>query len=182
MKHALPLALPALRGVNKIVDELFEEERGTACERTYARCETYPLFNPRACRLDQLRSVREDELVEHSARLSRYFSTHTASALYETFEPAEARRILRRLEFHDTPKQASWLNMVEIEIGVMVAQCLDRRIPAMVMLVREVKAGERARNRDGARIKWLFTLDRAREKLGRAYLSVHPKRASCPAA
>lgn len=102
-------------------------------------------------------------------------STHTASALYETFEPEEARRILRRLEFHYTPKHASWLNMVEIEIGVMVAQCLDRRIPTKEMLVREVKAWERARNAAGARIKWLFTLDRAREKLGRAYLSVRPK-------
>lgn len=109
-------------------------------------------------------------------------STHTASALYETFEPAEARRILRRLEFHYTPKHASWLNMVEIEIGAMVAQCLDRRIPTMAMLVREVKAWEQARNRDGARIKWLFTLDRAREKLGRAYLSVRPKPAARAAA
>jgi hypothetical protein len=109
-------------------------------------------------------------------------STHTASALYETFEPPEARRILRRLELHYAPKHASWLNMVEIEIGVMVAQCLDRRIPTMEMLVREVRAWERARNRDGARIKWRFTLDRAREKLGRAYLSVRPKPATRAAA
>jgi hypothetical protein len=65
--------------------------------------------------------------------------------------------------------------MVEIEIGVMVAQCLDRRIPTMAMLARKVKAWEQTRNCDGARIKWLFTLDRAREKLGRAYLSVRPK-------
>ena len=55
-------------------------------------------------------------------------STHSAGALYETFAPAEARRILRRLEFHYTPKHASWLNMVEIEIGVLRGQCLDRRI------------------------------------------------------
>jgi len=109
-------------------------------------------------------------------------STHTASAVYETFEPAEARRILRRLEFHYTPKHASWLNMVEIEIGVMVAQCLDRRIPTKAMLIREVEAWERARNSAGARIKWLFTLDRAREKLGRAYLSVRPKPATRAAA
>ncbi|HEX4447055.1 MAG TPA: IS630 family transposase [Polyangiaceae bacterium] len=109
-------------------------------------------------------------------------STHTASALYETFEAAEARRILRRLEFHYTPKHASWLNMVEIEIGVMVAQCLDRRIPTKAMLLREVKAWERARNSTGARIKWRFTLDCAREKLGRAYLSVRPKPATRAAA
>jgi transposase len=96
-------------------------------------------------------------------------STHTPAALYETFEPAEARRILRRLEFHYTPKHASWLNMVEIEIGVMVSQCLDRRIPTKAMLVSEVKAWNRRRNREKARIRWLFTLERAREKLGRTY-------------
>jgi len=96
-------------------------------------------------------------------------STHTPAALYETFEPAEARRILRRLEFHYTPKHASWLNMVEIEIGVMVSQCLDRRIPTKAMLVSEVRAWNRRRNREKARIKWLFTLERAREKLGRTY-------------
>jgi transposase len=94
-------------------------------------------------------------------------STHTPAALYESFDPTEARRILRRLEFHYTPKHASWLNMVEI--GVMVSQCLDRRIASKSVLVKEVKAWERHRNRDKSRIRWLFTLDRAREKLGRAY-------------
>jgi transposase len=96
-------------------------------------------------------------------------STHTPSALYETFEPAEARRILKRLEFHYTPKHASWLNMVEIEIGVMVAQCLDRRIPDKATLVSEVGAWRRRRNKERARINWLFTVNRAREKLRRAY-------------
>ena len=60
-----------------------------------------------------------------------------------------------------------WLNMVEIGIGVMVSQCLDRRIPSKDLLVKEVKAWERRRNRDKARINWLLTVDRAREKLGR---------------
>ena len=96
-------------------------------------------------------------------------STRAARTLYETFEPAEAPRILPRLEFHYTPKHASWLNMVEIEIGVMVSQCLDRHIPTKAMLVSEVKAWNRRRNREKARIKWLFTLERAREKLGRTY-------------
>ena len=96
-------------------------------------------------------------------------STHSATALYETFDAVEARRILRRLEIHYTPKHASWLNMVEVEIGVMVAQCLDRRIPSKDLLIKEVKAWERRRNRDKARVNWLFTVDRAREKLGRAY-------------
>lgn len=96
-------------------------------------------------------------------------STHKPSALYEAFDPAEARRILRRLEFHYTPKHASWLNMVEIEIGVMVSQCLDRRIATKKILIAEIAAWERARNRDRARIKWMFTVERAREKLGRSY-------------
>lgn len=96
-------------------------------------------------------------------------SAHKPSALYETFEPSEARRILSRLEFHFTPKHASWLNMVEIEIGVMVDQCLDRRIPDKATLVSEIAAWERRRNTERARIRWMFTIDRAREKMGRAY-------------
>ena len=67
-------------------------------------------------------------------------STHSAAALYETFSPSEARRVLRRLEFHYTPKHASWLNMVEIEIGVLRAQCLDRRIPDPQTLKSEIAA------------------------------------------
>jgi transposase len=109
-------------------------------------------------------------------------STHTPAALYETFEPAEARRVLRRLEFHYTPKHASWLNMVEIEIGVMVSQCLDRRIPEKAILVSEVAAWERRRNRDKAAIKWLFTVERAREKLGRAYPTFEARPAAHAAA
>lgn len=96
-------------------------------------------------------------------------SAHSAGALYQAFEPAEARRILSKLEFHFTPKHASWLNMVEIEIGVMVAQCLNRRIPDKATLVREIAAWERSRNRAKATIDWMFTVDRAREKLGRVY-------------
>ena len=96
-------------------------------------------------------------------------STHSAGALYEAFAPAEARRILRRLEFHYTPKHASWLNMVEIEIGVLRGQCLDRRIDDPDWLRREIDAWERQRNATGARINWMFTTDKARVKMGRAY-------------
>ena len=73
-------------------------------------------------------------------------STHSPGALYEAFAPAEARRILRRLEFHYTPKHASWLNMVEIEIGVLRGQCLDRRIDDAKRLVSEIAAWERQRS------------------------------------
>ena len=96
-------------------------------------------------------------------------STHSAGALYQTFPPAEARRILRRLEFHYTPKHASWLNVVEIEIGVLRSQCLDRRIDTKEQIESEITAWEGQRNASGARIKWMFTTNKARAKMGRAY-------------
>ena len=96
-------------------------------------------------------------------------STHSAGALYQAFPACEARRVLRRLEFHYVPKHASWLNMVEIEIGVLRGQCLDRRIATRAQLVAEIAAWERQRNASGARIKWMFTTEKARAKMGRAY-------------
>jgi transposase len=98
-------------------------------------------------------------------------STHSPGALYETFPAPEAHRILRRLEFHFTPKHASWLNMVEIEIGVLRAQCLDRRIDRKDRLATEIAAWQGQRNRSRARVKWMFTTERARAKLARAYPS-----------
>src|SRR6187200_733028 len=96
-------------------------------------------------------------------------STHTAGALYETFPAPEAHRVLQRLEFHYTPKHASWLNMVEIEIGVLHGQCLDRRIGERTVLETEIKAWQADRNQGGARIQWKFTTQKARNKLARAY-------------
>jgi DDE superfamily endonuclease len=96
-------------------------------------------------------------------------STHTAGALYEAFPAPEAHRVLQRLEFHYTPKHASWLNMVEIEIGVLREQCLDRRIGAREVLVSEIDAWERQRNSSGAHVKWKFTTQKARDKMARAY-------------
>ena len=96
-------------------------------------------------------------------------STHTASAIYQTFPAADARRILRRLEFHYTPRHASWLNMAEIEIGVMRRQCLDRRIATRELLETEVRAWERRRTKSGAQIRWMFSTDQARNKLAKAY-------------
>jgi transposase len=96
-------------------------------------------------------------------------STHTPGALYETFPAPEAHRIRERLEFHYTPKHASWLNMVEIEIGVLKGQCLDRRIDHPAALAREIAAWQRRRNAAGARVTWMFTTEKARAKMGRAY-------------
>src|SRR6202166_2007697 len=96
-------------------------------------------------------------------------STHSAGALYDAFPAPEARRVLKRLQFHHTPKHASWLNMVEIEIGVLRSQCLDRRIDDKKTILTEVAAWEKRRNAEGARIQWMFTTEKAREKLRKAY-------------
>jgi len=77
--------------------------------------------------------------------------------------------LIARLEFHYTLKHASWLNMVEIEISVLAAQCLDRRIPDRATLEREIKAWQSRRDASGARIKWMFSVEAARAKLGKRY-------------
>jgi DDE superfamily endonuclease len=99
-------------------------------------------------------------------------STHTPAALYETFEPAEARRLVERVEWHYTPKHASWLNVAEIELSVLARQCLDRRIPDLDTLRREVRAWEGQRNAAVVRVDWQFTTADARVKLKRLYPSI----------
>lgn len=96
-------------------------------------------------------------------------STHSPAMLYQTFAAPEARRILRRLEFHFVPKHASWLNMVEIEIGVLKKQCLDRRIETKETLAVEISEWQHTRNAAGARVRWMFSVEKARQKMGRAY-------------
>jgi hypothetical protein len=98
-------------------------------------------------------------------------NTHKPASLYETFEPAEARRILKRWEFHYTPKHGSWLNMAEIEFSVLSRQCLDRRIPDETTLTRELHAYATRRNMAKAKIDWRFTPQEARVKLHRLYPS-----------
>jgi hypothetical protein len=98
-------------------------------------------------------------------------NTHTDAALYETLPAAEARRLLRRLEFHYTPKHGSWLNMAEIELSILTRECLGRRIPTPEALAAELSAYERRRNRAAEPINWRFTNDKARIKLHRLYPS-----------
>jgi hypothetical protein len=100
-------------------------------------------------------------------------NTHHPAALYEVFEPQEAKRILDRLEFHYTPKHGSWLNMAEIEFSVLTRQCLDRRIPDEAILQREVAAWEDARNTNATKVDWRFTTEKARIKLTRLYPTFH---------
>jgi hypothetical protein len=99
-------------------------------------------------------------------------NTHDPSALYETFAPQEAKRILDRLEIHYTPKHGSWLNMAEIELSVLARQCLDRRIPNQNLLKREVSAWENRRNAQSRTIDWQFTTEDARIKLKQLYPSI----------
>ena len=96
-------------------------------------------------------------------------NTHDPSSLYEAFAPAEARRILNRLEIHHTPKHGSWLDMAEIELSVLAGQCLDRRIATTEDLAREVAAWEAARNAAAVTIDWRFTTDDARITLKHLY-------------
>ncbi len=96
-------------------------------------------------------------------------NTHVPSALYQAFEPAVAKRILDKLEFHYTPKHGSWLNMAEIELSVLSRQCLNRRIPDKESLQREVAAWSQRRNFESRKIDWQFTTSDARIKLKRLY-------------
>lgn len=96
-------------------------------------------------------------------------NTHSPAALYETFPAAEARRLTQRFEWHDTPKHASWLNMAEIEIGVLKRQCLHRRLGSTATVVAEVQAWQAQRNAQQATITWNFTTADARTKLARFY-------------
>lgn len=98
-------------------------------------------------------------------------NTHTPACLYEAFDPARARRIAERLEWHYTPKHGSWLNMAEIEFAALSRQCLDRRIESPAELRREVAAWEDERNEREVGVKWRFTTTDARVKLRSLYPS-----------
>ncbi len=99
-------------------------------------------------------------------------NTHTPASLYKAFPPAEAKRILDKLEFHHTPKHGSWLNMAEIELSVLARQCLDCRIPNKETLQREVAAWQQRRHQDSTPVDWRFTTEDARIKLKRLYPSI----------
>ena len=101
-------------------------------------------------------------------------STHTPAALYETFAPEEARRLVERIEWHYTPKHGSWLNVAEVELSVLARQCLDRRIPDLAALRAEVATWEEDRNRQQVRVDWQFTAADARIKLKRLYPELTP--------
>ena len=96
-------------------------------------------------------------------------STHKPASLYETFSPAEARRLVERFEWHYTPKHGSWLDMAEVELSVLSGQCLARRIPDKPTLIAEVAAWQNARNKNHTKTDWQFTNEDARVRLKRLY-------------
>ena len=98
-------------------------------------------------------------------------NTHKAGSLYEAFTPEEAKAIWDKFEFVFTPKHGSWLNMAEIELGVLSRQCLDGRIPDKETLINEAAAWEATRNESKATVNWQFTTDDARIKLRKLYPS-----------
>ena len=95
--------------------------------------------------------------------------THKPGSLYETFPAAKAKWLWDRFEFIYTPKHGSWLNMAEIELNVLMSQCLGRRIDRIEIIEKEVKAWQKARNNKNAKINWQFTTEDARVKLKRLY-------------
>jgi hypothetical protein len=96
-------------------------------------------------------------------------NTHTLGSLYEAFPPAEARRLAKRLEIHQTPKHGSWLNMAENELSALSRQCLSRRIGTLNELRSEVQAWEASRNSEQVHVQWRFSIDQARIKLRNVY-------------
>ncbi len=100
-------------------------------------------------------------------------NTHAGASLYDTFEPAEAKRILDKLEIHYTPKHGSWLNIAEIELSHLSRQCLDRRIPDQETLIKETTAWCKERNHKEVKVEWQFTTTEARIKLKKLYPVLH---------
>jgi DDE superfamily endonuclease len=179
-----PLPLRA----GRVKGEDYEYERKGVCNQ-FMCCE--PLRGWRHVRVTTRRTKRDwaeciRELVDvyypEATRIRLVLdnlNTHTGASLYEAFPPDEARRLLDRLEIHHTPKHASWLNMAEIEIGVLQSQCLNRRLDNVDWLRSEIRAWEERRNKHQAKIHWSFTIAVARHKLQKLYpVIAHSKRST----
>ena len=171
--------LPARPGQPRRYDYEYVRN-GTAC--------VFMFFAPLSCwrrssvretrtRLDWAEEIRtlvdvDFPMAEKIILVMDNLNTHATASLYVAFPPAEARRLAEKLEIHYTPKHGSWLNMAEIELSVLGRQCLDRRIPDLETLTREVAAWEHARNANTQAINWRFTTPDARIKLKHLYPSI----------
>jgi len=126
------------------------------------------------CRFQQEVSTEWSE-AEMIVEVQDNLNTHNASSFYENLPPAEAFALMKRFEFHYTPKKGSWLNMAELELSALSRQCLSRRIPDIGTLGGELEAIVKERNKLEIKVKWQFTIENAREKLNRHYENVIQK-------
>lgn len=136
------------------------------------------MVSDRRTRIDWAQCIKElvdvhDPDAEKIVLVQDNPNTHTPASLYEAFPPAEAKRLADKLELHDTAKHGSWLNMAEIELGILTGQCLGRRLPDRATLEREVEAWVAERNAAIRTINWRFTTDDARIKLDHLYPVFH---------
>jgi hypothetical protein len=171
--------IPAAPGQPERIDYEYER-KGTA--NLFMVFE--PLAGPRRVKVTERRTAVDcahliQELVdvpypqvEKIVLVMDNLNTHKPASLYEAFAPAEARRLIERLELHDTPKHGSWLNMAETELRVLTRQCLHRRIADPTTLHQEVAAWERRRNQAKGTVDWRFRTPEARIKLKRLYPSI----------
>lgn len=177
--HETRTPLPAKPGRPRRID--YEYERaGTA---TVFLC-TEPLGGWRRTRVrarrtavdwaEEMRGLLEDDYADAATvvLVCDNLNTHTPAAFYQAFPPAEARRLVERLEIHYTPKHGSWLNVAECELSVLSRQCLQRRLGSRAVLTRQVRAWERDRNARQRGVDWHFTTADARIKLTHLYPQV----------
>jgi DDE superfamily endonuclease len=171
--------IPAAPGQPERIDYEYERQGTANLFRVFE-----PLAGQRRVKVTERRTAIDfahviqelvDEQYPQAAKLVLVMdnlNTHQPASLYEAFAPAEARRLMERLEIHDTPKHGSWLKMAETELSVLATPCLDRRIPDPTTLQQEVAAWEQRRNQAKCTVDWRFTTQEARIKLKRLYPSI----------
>lgn len=167
--------VPAKPG--QLAREDYEYERLGVCN-VFMACE--PLAGRRMTQVTERKTKLDwahfiDDIAKHYPEAERItlvmdnLNTHTAGSLYEAFAPDKAKALWDRFEFVYTPKHGSWLNMAEIELNVLIGQCLDRRIGSIDTLRSEVAAWQVHRDQLKAKVNWQFTCSKARVKLSRLY-------------
>ncbi len=175
------LPLPPSSGRPRRFDYEYER-KGTANVFMFAeplRGWRWAPVSERRTRVDWAQAVRDLLEVHYpSAKIVRLvmdnLNVHSAASLYEAFPPEEARRLIKRLEVHHTPKHGSWLNVAEIELRALSIQCISRRIADIRVLRREVNAWTKDRNRRSVEVDWQFTAKDARIKLKHLYPEFRP--------
>jgi transposase len=172
-------SIPMQQGRERRVD--YEYERCGVCNIFIAneplRGKRLVKITERKARKDWAEFIKQiaDEMYPKAKKITLVmdnYTTHTAGSLYETYSPQEAKRIWDKFEFVYTPKHGSWLNMAEIELHVLMGQCLNRHIDNYKTLKREVTAWQNNRNNKNSKINWQFTTKNARIKLKKLYPSI----------